>query len=56
MFFCDLCARLNAWPASLATSYGNCEICGKPRVCNDVPSSLLPIPLPTPEKENPTDG
>lgn len=42
MFFCDDCADRNRWPVSLATSYGQCEICRQVASCNDVPSRLLP--------------
>lgn len=53
MFYCDLCAEQKSWPRSWFNSYGNCEVCGQPRVCNEVPSSELP---PATEKESPTDG
>lgn len=44
MFFCDRCRVRKQWPESLAKSTGPCEICGKTRLCNDVPSSALPEP------------
>jgi hypothetical protein len=42
MFFCDSCAEKNGWWQSLGRSYGPCEVCGVKRLCNDVPSSLMP--------------
>lgn len=44
MFYCEECAKRADWPESFAKSFGNCEICGKRRVCNDRPSSSLPDP------------
>lgn len=41
MFFCDECAEKNKWPKSFSKSQGNCEICKKFSVCNDVPSYRL---------------
>lgn len=47
MFYCEKCADKNDWPATPFQSYGKCETCGKPGLCNDRPSSLLPDPKPT---------
>lgn len=47
MFYCNPCADERRWPkafAEFAMSYGKCEICGKVRPCNDVPSSALSVP------------
>lgn len=46
MFYCDPCGTERGWPVDVffGASYGSCEICRKPRVCNDVPSSHLPPP------------
>jgi len=45
MFYCDPCARPRGWPTrTLMSSHGRCECCGATAVCNDVPSSLLPLP------------
>ena len=43
MFFCNKCAEENGWNESLCKSYGPCEMCGESALCNDVPSSCLPI-------------
>ncbi|MFA5207346.1 MAG: hypothetical protein WC428_01700 [Candidatus Paceibacterota bacterium] len=42
MFYCDDCAKENGYPTSIMKSVGLCEICGKQKTCNDVPSSQLP--------------
>jgi len=44
MFYCDGCGKKNGWPEGFSKSYGPCEVCGKTRLCNDVPSSQLPEP------------
>lgn len=49
MFYCDSCAEKNGWWQSFGQSYGPCEVCGVKRLCNDVPSSLLPTPTTPPE-------
>ena len=41
MFYCDDCAKKKKYPISWFKSYGNCEICGKTRECNEVPSKDL---------------
>lgn len=43
MFYCDECAKRNDWPMNMSGSFGRCEMCGKARLCNDVPSSRLPL-------------
>jgi hypothetical protein len=44
MFYCDDCANEYGYPESIMKSEGKCEICGKQKICNDVPSSCLPRP------------
>jgi hypothetical protein len=45
MFYCDPCAVPRSWPTgTISASVGPCELCGTVGVCNDVPSSLLPLP------------
>jgi hypothetical protein len=44
MFYCDLCAEKMGYPESMAKSRGPCEVCHKVAVCNDRPSSTLPMP------------
>ena len=44
MFYCDPCAEKNGWPMSLRRSQGKCEMCDKVDLCNDTPSSQLPLP------------
>lgn len=44
MFYCDECATKNGYPETAFKSQGPCECCGKLRVCNDMPSRLLPMP------------
>lgn len=44
MFYCNQCKDKNDWPESIARSHGRCEVCGKSRDCNDVPSGALPPP------------
>lgn len=44
MFYCDPCGKKNGWPTGMPMSHGNCEICGKRKDCNDVPSKCLPFP------------
>jgi hypothetical protein len=57
MFYCDPCAEANRWPESfLSKSVGPCEVCGRRRVCNDVPSSQLPPAAPPPELVDPATG
>ena len=51
MFFCDPCATKNKWPNSFHKSAGRCEVCGKASVCNDMPSSHLPVPILTDEQK-----
>ena len=41
MFYCNDCAKKKSYPTSWFKSYGNCEICGKTRKCNDAPSKDL---------------
>ena len=43
MFYCHECATKYQWPETLASSYGKCEMCGQIDICNDTPSSQLPI-------------
>lgn len=49
MFYCDPCARSKGWPEGFMKSHGPCEVCGKTRLCSDVPSKFLPLPK---EKSN----
>lgn len=44
MFFCNPCATKREWPQSMFKSRGKCEICNEIAVCNDIPSSNLPLP------------
>lgn len=45
MFYCDPCADKHNWPQTMFKSLGTCEMCGaKQQVCNDTPSSRLPLP------------
>jgi hypothetical protein len=44
MFYCDDCAKENEYPTSIGKSMGKCEICGKYKVCNNIPIFLLPKP------------
>lgn len=44
MFYCNKCASKRQWPSTLFKSEGPCEICEKVRLCNDLPSSMLPLP------------
>lgn len=44
MFYCDKCADENGYPKTAFKSMGPCECCGNVRVCNDRPSSSLPMP------------
>jgi hypothetical protein len=46
MFYCDDCATKRTWPESYCKSFGMCEVCRKPRTCNDTPSRNLPDPTP----------
>jgi hypothetical protein len=48
MFYCPACATEKGWPESMARSEGRCEVCGKTRVCYDVPSKYLPLPAEPP--------
>ena len=43
MFYCDNCAKKRSWPAAIFKSYGRCEVCKDLGVCNDVPSTDLPM-------------
>lgn len=49
MFYCNNCKIKNGWSYSFNESYGKCEVCGIVGVCNDVPSSRLPMPHQTAE-------
>jgi hypothetical protein len=49
MFYCNECAEKNKWPTGMFKSFGPCEICGKTKECNDIPSRLLP---PSPPDNN----
>ncbi len=40
MFMCRTCTEDYEWPNRLYNSYGNCEFCGKLRMCFDVPTAL----------------
>jgi hypothetical protein len=42
MFYCNPCAEEQDWPLSFSKSFGACEMCGKVKACNDVPSRCLP--------------
>ena len=44
MFYCQQCQQEKGWPESFSRSHGNCEICGRTRLCFDVPSRALPPP------------
>ena len=52
MFYCDECAEINGYPQSIGKSKGACELCGKVRDCNDIPSSELPLPKNFQSKSN----
>jgi len=41
MFYCDECRVAKGWPDGIVKSQGNCEICNRPAICNNVPSSHL---------------
>lgn len=43
MFYCDTCRKKHEWPTSMSKSRGSCEVCGENAVCNDLPSSRLPV-------------
>lgn len=43
MFYCDDCREKRDWPSSMSKSEGLCELCGNMAICNDVPSSRLPL-------------
>lgn len=45
MFYCDACALANQWPTTMSGSHGPCERCDRVADCNDLPSSLLPVPV-----------
>jgi hypothetical protein len=51
MFYCDDCATKNGWPETYSKSKGLCEVCRKPAICNDRPSSSLPLPKQTLREE-----
>lgn len=44
MFYCEDCQKKKMWPKSLHQSLGTCEVCGEPKLCNNVPSSELSLP------------
>jgi hypothetical protein len=46
MFYCEKCGKKNQWPTDffIPQSHGPCEMCGRPALCFDVPSSRLPDP------------
>ena len=44
MFYCDDCAEKKKWPLSILNSLGLCEICEENKICNDLPSKMLPLP------------
>lgn len=50
MFYCEPCRVERAWPESLSKSFGLCELCSQERICNDRPSSTLPLPPAFPRK------
>lgn len=50
MFYCDKCAEERDYPESFSKSVGRCELCNEKSVCNDVPSSRLPLPKEKEEK------
>ncbi len=50
MFYCNECAIRLGYPISIFKSVGNCEICTKEAICNDVKSSNLPKPKETHEE------
>lgn len=41
MFYCNECAKKEGLPCSISKS-GQCEICKENRICNEVPSDVLP--------------
>lgn len=53
MFYCDPCAETLGYPESLSKSRGSCECCGKGAICNDRPSSSLPMPRSVKSEEDP---
>jgi len=55
MFICDDCLKKNYEnETALSISYGNCEICKRIIVCNDIPSKYLKLKN-KPEESNPLD-
>jgi hypothetical protein len=44
MFYCNDCAKKNGYPETIFKSGGKCECCGSKAVCNEMPSSKLPLP------------
>ena len=44
MFYCNDCADKYEYPESFVKSRGTCECCGNHAICNDRPSSSLPLP------------
>lgn len=44
MFYCTECADKWEWPVTMFQSFGPCEMCGRSRSCNEVPSRYLPDP------------
>lgn len=53
MFYCDPCAETLGYPESLSKSRGSCECCGKGAICNDRPSSSLPMSRSVKSEEDP---
>ena len=52
MFYCNKCGEERGYPTDdLTRSYGNCELCGKPLDCNDIPSRYLGHKRVEPEKD-----
>lgn len=52
MFYCDSCADRFGYPRTAFRSSGRCECCGEGAVCNEMPSSALPLP----KAEDPNHG
>lgn len=53
MFYCDPCAEAFGYPESFSKSRGKCECCGNGAICNDRPSSSLPMPKSVKSEEDP---
>lgn len=45
MFFCDECAEKRNYPTGIGKSQGACELCLGVRMCNDIASKFLPLPV-----------